>query len=315
MLPTLPHLVSPAARLRFAEVNIFTDDSIIRVANDRINYENRAWWAKIVHNRRWGYLRSYLIHYFDNFQPSYLFIRGDGNPKFSIQDNGQLYLVELPFLVVGMFFLARSSPKTFWLLLFWLLMAVAPAAVARETPHALRTENTLPVWQIFIAYGLVTIGTQLSARRKTIYAILSAGILFFSVAYFWHNYFQHYPKAYSREWQYGYREAIRFIQPIKDRYERIVLSESIGRPYMYVAFYEKTRPEEFWQTIIGGFDAAGFYNSLGLGKYIFTRDLVDFGLPKALSILPPEQVPANAHVLQTVQLLDGAPVLVIFDFL
>ncbi len=37
----------------------------------------------------------------------------------------------------------------------WLLVGIIPAATARETPHALRIETTLPMFQIIIAYGFI----------------------------------------------------------------------------------------------------------------------------------------------------------------
>jgi len=316
LLPILPHLLSPAARLRFQEVSIFTDDSIVRVANQRITNDSNLWWSRLIHNRRWGYFRSYFTHFLDHLEARFLFIKGDGNPKFSLQDSGELYLVELPFLVLGVYYLALHERKAFWLLIFWLLGAIAPAAVARETPHALRTENTLPVWQIFTAFGLVSsLKHQLSGVRKNILLAVVSLLLTFSFGYFWHNYFNHYATEYSGEWQYGYREAIRYTQPIKDKYQNIILSENIGRPYIYVAFYEKMRPEVFWAEVQGGFDAAGFYNVGGLGKYLFVRSVYDKSNKQNLYIVPPDEIPSNAHVLKTINLLNGKPILVIYDLL
>ncbi|MFZ5845511.1 MAG: phospholipid carrier-dependent glycosyltransferase [Patescibacteria group bacterium] len=313
LLPILPHLASREARLRFAEVNIFTDESVVRAANARIGFDGFNWWAKLVHNRRWGYLRSYLIHFLDHFQPSFLFIRGDGNPKFSLQDIGQLYLVELPFLILGIFFLAQKYRQKFYLLLFWLLAAIAPAAVARETPHALRIENSLPTWQIFIAAALVSnIKYQISRNKRALFIAFCLLLFAGNFAYFWHNYFNHYASAYSGEWQYGYREAIREIAPLKDQYPVIYLSEAIGRPYIYVAFYEQLDPWVFRGAVKGGFDAAGFYNVASLGKYRFVRSDVDKFLPHSLYILPPNEVPATVKVISTIKLLNGSPALVIF---
>jgi len=100
LAPTVPHLLSKEARLRFTEVNIFTDASVVTTANERIQREGGSLLSKILNNRRVGYARSYALHFLDNFQPEFLFMRGDGNPKFSIQDVGQLYIIEAPFLVI-----------------------------------------------------------------------------------------------------------------------------------------------------------------------------------------------------------------------
>ncbi len=314
LLPILPYLLSPAARLRFAEVNIFTDFSVVKTANDRIAADGNAWWANILHNRRVGFARSYLLHLFDNVEPWFLFIRGDGNPKFSLQDVGQLYVVEIPFLVLGVYWLLTRQRQVAWLLLAWAIGAMLPAATARETPHALRIENSLPVWQIFIAYGLLSaISYQLSARKKTLLLVMLMLMYAANFSYYWHNYYNHYAKEFSGEWQWGYREALQAIAPIKDRYQKIVLTENIGRPHTYIAFYERLDPEEYRRTIDGSFDTAGFYNPYGLGKYRFVRQGVGNLEEKTLYILEPMYVPPNAHILETIRLLNGKAILVIFD--
>ncbi len=224
--------------------------------------------------------------------------------------------------------------STALLLLFWIFVAIIPAAVARETPHALRIENSLPVWQIFIAYGIATLFSLSSRptsrdpvkeewipgqarndnnRRRIIMMSLCGLIYALSFSYFWHNYMNHYPTEYSGEWQYGYREAIQFVSPVRNSYKSIVMTESIGRPYMYVLFYEQYDPSAARQDIKGTFDAAGFYNVTALGKYRFVREGIGELEKGVLYILPPNQVPTAAHILKTVTLLNGVPVLVIFD--
>lgn len=305
MLPILPHLFSKEARLRFTEVNIFSDPSVVVTANERMDYDDRSPVGRILHNRRIGYARSYLLHFFDHFDPQFLFVRGDGNPKFSIQDVGQLYLIEFPFLLIGTYWIVSRYKAQGLLLLYWLIAAVIPAAVARETPHALRIENSLPVWQIFIAAGIVA-----SFRYIRLLVIV---LYIFSVSYYLHNYYVHYPKEYSGEWQYGYREALAYVQPLKSRYDRIYLTESIGRPYMYVLFYEQTDPGSFRQTRKSYFDAEGFYHVTGFGPYEFVGNVLPPLEKGSLYVLPPGSVPEGARKLQTIYKLNGEPVLEIFD--
>lgn len=314
LLPIIPHLLSPQSRLRFTEVNIFSDISVIESSNKRIAYDNNSIVGKIFHNRRLLYARSYIKHFFDNLEPGFLFVRGDGNPKFSIQDVGELYLVELPFLILGIYWIFAKDKRTATLLVIWLLSAIAPAATARETPHALRIENSLPTWQIFIAFGIVSVISIIRSKQwKRI--VIACIVLFFAVnfSFYLSNYYSHYAKEYSGEWQYGYREAINFIQPIKDQYSSIVMTDSIGRPYMYVLFYEHTDPAQYWKTVNASFDAAGFYNVYGFNTYHFVRGAIGDPKSKTLYILDPANVPAGVRILKTINLLNGNPILVIFD--
>ena len=316
LFPILGHLVSPEARLRLAEVNIFSEHQVVIDANMRMQSDGDTWWSKIVHNRRVGYARSYVLHFLDHFQPSFLFIRGDGNPKFSIQDVGQMYLIEAPFLVMGVLWAFGSMPKVAWFLVFWLIAAIAPAAIARETPHALRIENSLPVWQFFTAMGIAAFfagrkGWIWKAVRLSVVMVFAAG-----VAYFSHNYFTHYSKEFSGEWQYGYRQALEKAEALNGGYDTVVISDVIGRPYMYTLFHTLYDPEEFLNSRDSYFDAAGFYHVKGFGKYRFTHEEIGEAGPyegKVLYIQPPGMVPPSGTVVDTVTLLNGEPVLILFE--
>ncbi len=314
LLPIIPHILSPEARLRFAEVNIFSEISLIETSNQRIAYDGNSLFGKIFHNRRIMFARSYLKHFFDNLEPGFLFVRGDGNPKFSIQDVGQLYLIELPFLILGLYWMFSKEKRSAALLVAWILASIIPAATARETPHALRIENSLPAWQIFIAFGVVY---GISAVRSLSWKkVVVVGVVFLygmNFSYYLSNYYAHYGKEYSGEWQYGYREAFEFIQPIKNQYTSVVVTESIGRPYAYALFYERFDPVKYWKTKDSSFDAAGFYHVYGFDTYRFIRTSIGTPQSKTLYILDPQYVPGGVRILKTINLLNGSPILVIFD--
>ncbi len=314
LLPLMPHLVSKEARLRFQEVSIFTNLETVLISNVRSLADSNAWWSKIVHNRRIGYGREYLLHFFDNLEPRFLFIKGDGNPKFSTQDIGQLLLVTAPFVFIGWLTLFSRQTKIAGLLLFWLLASIAPAAVARETPHALRVENGLPVWIIVTAYGCVQfLGVFVGKKLRLLVGIVMVLLVLGNFGYFWHTYTTHYKKEYSGEWQYGYREAIQYAESVKDDYDVIVLTESIGRPYIYTLFYGKYDLSFFQTTKNASFDKEGFYNVYRFGKYRFVRHVNEKYEGRVLYILPVNEVPQNAKVLKNIPLLNGFIGLVIFE--
>lgn len=319
MLPLLPHLFSKEARLRFTEVNIFSDQSIVERANDRIAFDNHSFISTVFDNRRIGYIRSFFIHYFDHFTVDFLFIKGDGNPKFSTQDVGQLYILDLPFLLFGIYIMFAYFRTQAWLLVYWLLTAIIPAATARETPHALRILNTLPTWHIFIAFGIVSAFQYVATLKskivnsRMVYGVLVVALYVVSVSYYLHNYYVHYPRMYSGEWQYGYKQAIAYVNFNRSKYNKIYISESIGRAYMYALFYTAYDPGLFQKNNSSYFDAAGFYHVDGFGSYVFTNTLPAALDNSSLYIFPSSQVPHGVKIKQTISLLNGDPVLTIFE--
>lgn len=322
-LPMFKFMLSPQASLRFKEVNIFSDIEVIKTANQEILNDNNAWWSKILHNRRFAYSVEFFRHYFDNLNPVFLFIRGDGNPKFSTQDVGELYLWDLPFFIAGALFLFRKRVGHWWVVPFWLILGIVPAATSRETPHALRIEATLPTFQILTAIGAaIFIGFMSSVKGKIAnipIKHLIFGLLFLFLTlnfiYFLHGYYRHYAREYSGEWQYGYKESLGYLKTVENKFDQINFTTELGRPYIYYLFYGKIDPEDFRKNLKIQREVFGFANVLGVGKYKFAKeaDSKEIENKKVLYVNTPSGVKNKAKILRTFYLLSGKPVLVAYE--
>ena len=316
-LPLFFFLLTPQASLRYHEVNIFSDTSLVERANQMINNDNNAVWSKMIHNRRFVYTLEYLKHYFDNLSPQFLFIKGDGNPKFSIQDVGQLYIWEIPFIIVGILFLIRKKEGMWFLVPILILVGIIPAGIARETPHALRIESVLPAFQILSAYGLYYFVLKIKKkyfnvplRALTVMAL--AFVIFGSLVYFIHNYLRHYSNEYSREWQYGYKEAIKYVEKEGGNYDKVYFTESLGRPYIYALFYGKVSPLEFRKSALIDREVLGFVHVRSFGKYKFMDTFPLNPGDNALYIDQTDNIPGGVHVLSEIKLLNGNSVLSVY---
>lgn len=316
VLPILKFLLSPQAQLRFKEVNIFTDINVVKTSNQEIINDSSKL-SRIIHNRRVGYFLSLIEHYFDNLNPSFLFIKGDGNPKFSTQDVGELYLWDLPFFVIGILFLFRRKKCVWWLIPLWLALAIIPAATARETPHALRIETSLPTFQILIALGIVELLIWLRSSKyfKLVTVALSLS-LFVNVIYFLHGYYAHYAREFSREWQYGYKDSIAYVQSVQDKLDNIYITNAMGRPYIYYLFYTKTDPKIFRKDSDVRRDNFGFVTVDRFGKYNFLNGATKINRgrgAKNLFIEASGSVPPKVNRLKEFNILSGKTTLVAYD--
>lgn len=317
LLPTLPHLLSPEAKLRFQEVNIFSDNSVVVTSNQEIANDENASWSKVIHNRRVLYGLDFLKHYFDNLSFNFLFIQGDGNPKFSVQDMGQMYLWDLPFLIAGLLFLFKNKQGFWYILPIWLVLGIIPAATARETPHALRIETTLPTFQILTAYGVFVLLIsewfgKLQKNAKPALVALLVILLAGNFFYFVHDLFVHYPLKTSGTWLYGYEQSIAYVQKVQNNYKEIDMTQNMGRPYIYYLFYLKTDPRYFRQSAVIKRDVFGFVSVEGFGKYRFPINWPKTLQSNILYINTPDNVPGEAHIQKTFRALNGDEVLVAY---
>ena len=307
LMPVIPFMMTPQAALRFQEVNIFSDIEIINQTNQEVANDNNTWWSSILHNRRIAYGLAFMSHYLDNLRFDFLFINGDGNPKFSTQAVGQMYLWELPFFIIGIFFLFRRREGNWSLIPLWLLLALIPAGMARETPHALRIEAALPTFQLLVAYGLVaSISFAKRYRIARFGALVYAVFSLFIVVYFFQDYYRQYGRVFASEWQYGYKEAIQYTQEVSDQYESIFFTSEFGRPYVYTAFYTQYDPKAFRTDVVAIREAFGFVTVEQLKKYNFFQSaLPETQKGKTLFIDIPEHVPDNATIKKTFSLPNG----------
>ncbi len=325
ILPTFGFLFTPQAGLRFQQVNIFSDVDIVKTSNQEIANDHNAFWSKAIHNRRALYAVDFIKHYFDNLSPLFLFIRGDGNPKFSTQSVGQMYIWDIVFFAGGAFLLFKKREDNWWVIPLWFLVGIIPAATARETPHALRIEATLPTFQILAAYGFVsfilwTKKLKLKIKGKDfgryyyVVPVIALVLLFANFLYFYHDYFAHYPAQFSGEWQYGYKQSIAYVQSVQKDYDCVQVTSELGRPYIYYLFYLKVNPSIYRKTAAIHRDAFGFVTIEKFGKYLFPKDYT-YSLSKTKKVLyinTPYSLPKNIHILKTFYLLDGQPVLVAY---
>ena len=313
VLPLVPFLFSPQAKLRYQEVNIFSDINIVKTTNQEIANDHGVFWSKVIHNRRIAYGREFLKHYFDNLNLGFLFITGDGNPRFSTQDTGQMYLWDLPFLLVGLYILFRKKKGYYWLLPVWLLLGIIPAATARETPHALRIETVIPTLQIITAYGFITFLFYFKKYRKVV-KVLFLIALFLNFYYFYHGYMTHYAREYSSEWQYPYREAVSYIQDEKHKFDKIVITEALGRPYIYFLTYGKFDPKEFRKEAKIEREVFGFVHVRSFDKYKFENDInLNKLSANTLYLDVPRNLTINAKIVKTFYLMDGKPAFIAYE--
>ncbi|MBI2010400.1 MAG: hypothetical protein HYS86_04485, partial [Candidatus Chisholmbacteria bacterium] len=277
ILPLVPHLRSPEGKLRWHEVNIFSNLDIIITSNERIERDGGGVVTRIIHHRYLSFTKEFLKHYFDHFQGRFLFLAGDGNPRLSTQNVGLLYLIELPFLLVGIYALVKGKQKTTALVLLgWFLLAPIPAATARETPHALRSISQIPTPPIISALGLVYL-LGLRSPRGWLDRLPRGGVLvalyLLSLAYFQIDYYRYYPKEYAGEWLTAYPKLVEYLRhnPQAQTAQTITVVPDLNRPYIYFLFYNAYPPADFVSSVDRTGDALGLFTVHGFSKYRFER--------------------------------------------
>lgn len=251
LLPLTPYLLSGERSARYKLVSITDDPGLIpRINKNRGDSKFPKPINRLIHNKviyvTYYFGRNYLAH----FSPQFLFLQGAPHKQHHVQKIGQLYLFQMPFLLLGIAGLFYLRYKFKWFLLPWVLLATIPVAVTNDSiPHALRTLIAAPFYQLVSGFGFVLAWRWVNKKTSKFFKlsmILSLTlIVIFSLKSYLQNYYQIYPNLYSRDWQYGYKQVLQFIDEHKDEYNEIVFTRHYGEPHMFTLFYLNYDPAKY----------------------------------------------------------------------
>lgn len=194
--------------------------------------------------------------YRDHFSLEFLFTKGDvGMPghfitRHSAKNMGELYKLQLPFLIIGFTILAVKQTRVFIFFVWWLILYPIGSTVVGEGPFAHRSIFGVIPFQILTAYGLTTIWSWLLKFKVKfsiinlwfkMYAtlVLTVAVLI-SVNMYMKEYFIEYP-LYSADfwgWQYGPREIISYFKSMENDYDELIMSHEFNAPEIFLKFYD-----------------------------------------------------------------------------
>lgn len=280
LLPLAPFSLKGEVSARYKLVSITHDPGLVPRINERRGMSDLPKpIPRLLHNKvtyvSFYFLQNYLAH----FSPDYLFLSGAPHKQHHVQNIGQLYLIQAPFILLGVYFLFKKKQKYRFLLLAWLFLAFVPVATTRDSiPHALRTVIAAPAYQILTAYGFVlTLSLVKTKRTKTAFSAIILLVLITGFIRYLDNYYNQYPESYSRDWQYGYKEVVLYIREHYSEYDKIVFSRHYGEPHIFTLFYLKYPPTDFQNDPkLNRFETFDWVRVLSFDKFYFP-DLGDTG--------------------------------------
>lgn len=282
LLPLTPYLLSGERSARYKLVSITDDPGLIpRINENRGNSKLPKPFPRIIHNKI-TYIGFYFTkNYLSHFTPQFLFISGAPHKQHHVQNMGQLYYFQAPFLIIGLIGLFSFKEKFKNLLLVWVLLAFIPVSVTGDSiPHALRTLIAAPAFQLISAFGFFVFINWFRKKRQFVKIILPVSLIIlivFEFSKYLYNYYEIYPKAYSRDWQYGNKQVVNYIITHQDDYDLVVSTRHYGEPHMFTLFYLNYDPAKY-QTVpnLVRFETYDWVRVLKFDKFFFP-DLGDSG--------------------------------------
>lgn len=286
---------------------------LIEKINEHKDFKTPFLIVKAIHNKAIDYSLLFLRNYFKHFTADFLFFIGDTHDKrFSLPFLGNFLLFELPFFILGLFYLAK---KRNWFFILWLVLAPIASALAFQSPSISRSIFLMPSIQVISASGLLcSFALFKKGALKKLYFIMIVFILGFNIVLVLDSYFIHQLIHRPYYWNYGFKKAALEVKEMELNYDKIIVGKE-GSPYIHFLFFQKTNPNKIWEKIERfPQDKFGFKPVEKMGKYYFDSSCpIKESKEKILYVCEKEVDENNFVVIDRIDYKDGALNFVLFE--
>ncbi len=265
LLPILTNFNSQSGRLKV--FNVFNYTRPNSQVQDVIAQDKTSAYFALFHSEFYDQLRGVAERYLNHFSPRFLFFEGDwSNPRHSTPFYGYLHIPEILTIFVGVYYIFKFKNSNFKLILAWLLLAPIPSALSRDIVSGVRSLPMLIPLVIISGIGLGQI-----FKTKFVVVCYSLLLLLFTI-YFLDLYFVHYSFYFAKYWLTPYKKTIELVNNNIDSYNRVVFTNTLGQPYIFVLFYNHTNPSLFWASSNYVASAVGDVGEvIKFDKYVFMK--------------------------------------------
>jgi 4-amino-4-deoxy-L-arabinose transferase-like glycosyltransferase len=319
-LPVLFSFLHNGGTARFGGVGLTADQGPVWRSNELLNqHQGVKLTNRIIHNKRLLYLISWAQKYTSHFDLNFLAINGDEVPRSKVPEMGQIYLIEVPLLILGLIFLFKTkiySSKTKSFIISFLLIAPIASSLTFQAPSALRSLPLVIPISMLISLGIYSLFNLFKLRRQYfISKLVSVFLIFiylFSFVYYLDAYFFHYAKRYPFAWQYQFDQLVPYLESQKSQYQNIYITNKYDQPYILFLFFSKYPPAKIQSQIqLTPPDNFGFSTVLGYDNYHFGKinwDDIPLG---SLVVAADEDIPSQPDKI--IYFSNGSPAFKIYQ--
>jgi 4-amino-4-deoxy-L-arabinose transferase-like glycosyltransferase len=273
---------------RQSQVSLLSDPQVAIKVNWERQYNTAPWIIRSVFsNKPLSFLKIIRENYLEVFSTNFLFLYGDisnGTQIYNISFRGELYIIELPLLLLGLYALFKNKNIRFKnLLLSLLLISPFPSVFTIDRSYVGRDIMMLPMLLIIVAFGLDLLLCRIK-EQKAIFKWAFLSVLVIAYLFLFSEYlYQYYYRwtSYGAEgWQKNYRDITALVATKRNEFKNIYIGKHPKEFLFQYAITERLDPklvQKVWSD-----DSIKFYN-MTLFKECFNNNVVDI-----VSFLPPK---------------------------
>jgi len=190
-------VASGSGRERFRQVSIFQNQNSLINLNSRQSYCQKNLpliFCRIFFNKGETYLYDYSFNYFSHLSPTFLALDGTYLRQAILPKHGLIYPFELPFILIGLFFLVKNFTYTSYTLIS--LILIYPLANSfTGVGEISRISQIMPIFPILSAYGIFISVSKIKKIFRPLLITFLVGFALSNIIAFLLNYFFVFPKT------------------------------------------------------------------------------------------------------------------------
>lgn len=273
--------------------------------------------TRFFHNKLYFYSRLFVTFYSQHISGDFLFVNNGSPVRYKMPWTGNLYLIQMPFLILGFAILLSEGIKgkkyLYLIPVVWLLAGAIPAALTWEDlPNVLRSNLMIPALMMMVTLGFYEAIQITKSDVRKILMIICAVILFQNMMLFLHNYFYH-AKIHEPWYRSAAEEEVVFTAAaLSKQYKEVVMTTERNNNFIFHLFYLKFDPATFQK--MGSPKEA---HNLQFGKLLFKYgpcpireyplEKVDIIKERAFIVMSSEcEIPEQMEVTKTINTPDGS---------
>lgn len=232
--------------------------------------------VKTYHNKAVLYAREFMRQYISYYSPQYLFTNGGLPYRYTVSDQGLLYYIFIPLLLIALLFFKDIERRYGIFLVYLAVIAPMPSPLTLDdVPNVHRSLFMIVPLTMLAAFGLHKL-ISFSNEKKYLFSILITIFLIMALEniYFSHMYFNHANMVKSIERGDANKEVINYIIDIKSNYDSIYVPVHDAYPIYYLFF-----SNNFDKSVIGNFGkslrAKGFDNIVFTESYCPSKEFFE----------------------------------------
>lgn len=257
------------ASQRLKQLSVFNAPVVTLPMEEKIREDQggNVFVTRAFHNKIVDHFLVVSKNYSDYFSYDFLFLKGGQPEREKLPGMGILYIVELPFLLYGIYLAFKNKEK--WGKLTLLLIFAFPLAISfavDESPNVHRYYINILFLEILVALGVLSFLDNLKKYsffyKPVFFFVILVAV--FNFSYFLHQLFVHQPLHQPWYRGYAYKELVVELSKVDRNYKKIIFTKEHASPYIYILFFKKYSPIRYQKL-----GSPRDYDNTGFDNYIF----------------------------------------------